>query len=140
MLSAVFGVFTCFLLNLQEDAIPDKNLRTIFICFVLLVGIPVFIHNFRFLIFGEGELLTSTLVNCRVNVIRGGKQRQRVEYRLEGISAEGNKNSFLLRYSADMKAIDLGPITDNTRIIVKYYAKSHSICSVTRQEITLPVT
>ena len=130
VIAAITGMLSSYLLCSNEDF----SGKPVFIIYSTIVGLISLIHNLRFLIGGEGDILTSTLHHCSVNVIRSGKQRQRISYRVDGTSYEGNKNSFLLRYPEDQRPIDIGPITDSTIIIVRYYSKSRSICSVTRQE------
>ncbi|MBO4456827.1 MAG: hypothetical protein J5802_03840 [Butyrivibrio sp.] len=127
--SALSGMAAAILLASTED---DRKKMTVFIIFVLIVGISVFLYNLVFLIKGEGDILTSTLVNCTVNTIRGGWHLHRVSYRVEGTSLEGNKNSFLLQYPEDKSAVTMGPITPNTQIIVQYYSNSYSIYRVYR--------
>ncbi len=117
-----------------HDNSMDPTEKTIFITFVMIVGIPVLLFNIIFLILGEGNIITSTLVNCNVSRITGGKFRQRVSYRVDGTSLEGNRDSFLLRYKTDRDVITAEPVTENTSIVVEYYDRSFSIVRVTRKD------
>ena len=130
-LTTLLGMVSAYLISLTGE---DRTKMTIFMVFVLIVGIPIFLYNFIFLIKGEGEILTTTLVNCTVTQVRGGRHHGRVSYRVDGTSLEGNKNSFLLQYPDDKKAIQMGPITPNTQIIIRYYSNSYSILSVSRND------
>ena len=133
--SALTGMAAAILLWLYKNGVsPDRNRTIIFIIFVLIFGIPVFLYNLRFMILGEGDILTSTLENCSVTEVRGGKFRQRVAYRLEGRSREGNNDSFLLQYASDTEAVTMAPVTEDTCIEVRYYSESYSICGVRRVE------
>ena len=131
-LTALSGMATAILLVIGDEGSMDEGARTVAIVFFLIVGVPIFLYNFVYLIIGEGKVITSTLVNCRIQVIRSGKLRQRVSYKVEGTSLEGNKASFLLRYPDEKKAIDAGEITPQSRIVVRYYDRTHSIADVTR--------
>lgn len=130
---AATGVASSILLSFSENGDLTGPKRIIFISFVLIVGIPIFLYNMMFLIKGEGQILTSTLENCTVTTITGGKIHQRVSYRVDGTSVEGNKDSFLLQYPPDKKAVTQEPVTDKTVIVVEYYSNSYSIYRVSRK-------
>ncbi len=134
VLSTILGIAASCMIGLQKDVFDDEGMRVVFLAFVLIVGVPILLYNLYFLISGEGVVLTSTLVNCAVTEIRGGRHRQRVSYRVEGTSLEGGKSSFNLKYGADINELRRSPVTGNTRIIVQYYSKSKSIYKVTRQD------
>ena len=133
--TALTGMTGAILLTLDEQSgSMDRGAKIIMIVFVLIVGVPVFLYNTFLLLRGEGEILTSTLTDCSVSFITGGKFRQRVSIRLEGTSLEGNKDSFLLRYPPDKKVITDRPVTPDTQITVRYYSGSFSIYEVSRNE------
>jgi len=126
----IVGVPAMIIIDPQEEMFTNIFIPIYF----GIVGIIVFLYNFNFFKNGEGELLTTTLVNCTVKKIRGGKGRQRKSYRIDGKSLEGNKDSFRLLYANDYKVIEMMPVTDRTKIKIQYYSNSYLVINVERED------